>query len=650
MENEEAETPAIRREQARILLARVFLVLVTAQSLILLITILSDYSTNRNSVVGGYSFLRLIMEAATLLGVLLLSFITIRAYTRPDWFAGILRSADRTIITNVNSLAVAQCVLLFLAFLLSYLIFLVQSNSIPDAPYFLTMLVNRAYYILVFAAAGALELFAFLMFEYWKELRSRSRDTSRYLLILFIVTGCVFQWLTLVLKAEWIFPLGWFWTFRVRHFRTSHLIELVVLAAGLVCIQFVLGKPKRRFWNVALSLLLFYAMMISFGVAEGHGLESVRLKYFNTKLSDVARISACESHVDLLNAVREYNALFGSDFWLATKPPGTFAFYKLIGEMLTDISPKLTVGSENCFTNLSQILVIAVPLLFPLILLPISSLQRLLDDGQISRVEGFLYMSTPSVLLMMLLSDQFLYPFLFVISVLILGLSVTRKSFGLGFAAGFFAFLSTYVSFSLLPLFGLAVVWFAASILYDNASPFAIERKRLFPLIGFIAGVGVAWLAAGLLLNYDPISRYQMAFQHHRDIKHVILTLLNIGKYVILNNLEFAAWSGFPLILLFAAAVVRSLNGLAKRRATRRNVFAFSFFMAYLVTNLLGQTDGEVGRMWMFMLPVIVVLASEEAATLLQNRIRSVQFIFTLQFITAYLMFRYMDIGVVWGH
>ena len=39
--------------------------------------------------------------------------------------------------------------------------------------------------------------------------------------------------------------------------------------------------------------------MVSFGFAEGQGLESIRLKYYQTKHSDVARI-ACDADVDVL--------------------------------------------------------------------------------------------------------------------------------------------------------------------------------------------------------------------------------------------------------------------------------------------------------------------------------------------------------------
>ena len=137
-------------------------------------------------------------------------------------------------------------------------------------------------------------------------------------------------------------------------------------------------------------------------------------------------------------------------------------------------------------------------------------------------------------------------------------------------------------------------------------------------------GIGLAWILTTGFLQYDPIFRYHQAFQNHREIKHFETSLENLARYALLNNSEFMVWSGFPMLILFFASTGRSIYTLLRNQVTRFNIFTIAFFLTYLVINLLGQTKGEVGRMWMFLLPVISVIAGKEVQMLLKDPVRGI--------------------------
>ncbi len=78
------------------------------------------------------------------------------------------------------------------------------------------------------------------------------------------------------------------------------------------------------------------------------------------------------------------------------------------------------------------------------------------------------------------------------------------------------------------------------------------------------------------------------------------------------------------MLILFFASTGRSIYTLLRNQVTRFNIFTIAFFLTYLVINLLGQTKGEVGRMWMFLLPVISVIAGKEVQMLLKDPVRGI--------------------------
>ncbi len=101
---------------------------------------------------------------------------------------------------------------------------------------------------------------------------------------------------------------------------------------------------------------------------------------------------------------------------------------------------------------------------------------------------------------------------------------------------------------------------------------------------------------------------------------------------------EFVTWSGPALILLFLSALPVYL-----RRPTRAGGLLLAFLLTYLALNLLGQTHGEVQRLWIFLLPPVCLYAAPQTRKLFPRAFPGVALALTLQLLTALLTYAFQD-------
>ena len=117
-----------------------------------------------------------------------------------------------------------------------------------------------------------------------------------------------------------------------------------------------------------------------------------------------------------------------------------------------------------------------------------------------------------------------------------------------------------------------------------------------------------------------------------------------IWDAALLNNAEFITWTGIPLVLLFLANAWRSLKGFLHHKLTQVDSLLAAFIITYAGLNIFGQTNGEVQRLWIFMVPLFALFSSEE---LRQRFGRYKNFMLllavVLQLVTTLLLFVFQD-------
>jgi hypothetical protein len=129
-------------------------------------------------------------------------------------------------------------------------------------------------------------------------------------------------------------------------------------------------------------------------------------------------------------------------------------------------------------------------------------------------------------------------------------------------------------------------------------------------------------LARGLL-NYDFLPRFErtMSINHNFDFylrvgqqpppgpEPLGVRLGQILGAAWINNLDFAAAIGFPIYIFFLAQAVRRVWRFIKGQAAHGDVILFALLLSFIVLNLAGTAQGEVPRLWLFWLPMVVLLA-----------------------------------------
>jgi hypothetical protein len=165
------------------------------------------------------------------------------------------------------------------------------------------------------------------------------------------------------------------------------------------------------------------------------------------------------------------------------------------------------------------------------------------------------------------------------------------------------------------------------------------SRRLLQPLAGIVLGFVIVWIGMWMSVGYSPVMRLGAAIQKHRAIKGVRPGLTELLQYGVLNNAEFALWIGFPMLILLWVEIVWRTARAVKGDAAIRDTLGGSLLLTLAALNVVGQTKGEVGRLWLFLVPLVCVVASGAATRLFLDRSRSVAFIMAIELATGALMF-----------
>jgi len=161
--------------------------------------------------------------------------------------------------------------------------------------------------------------------------------------------------------------------------------------------------------------------------------------------------------------------------------------------------------------------------------------------------------------------------------------------------AGLLLALAVFFSYGYLaaaPLVGLLAL---------TAKPRPVERTLLLA-----AGFLLPWIALALAAGYDPWASFRVATESHHAIA---VASRSYGTWLIWNPYDFLLLLG-PAVLIPAAAALFTRD--EERRLAHR-ALAWSWWALLLALILSGTVRGEVGRIWLFLMPFACLLAAAEA-------------------------------------
>jgi hypothetical protein len=399
----------------------------------------------------------------------------------------------------------------------------------------------------------------------------------------------------------------------------------VILAAGVAwpyAIRLTLRGSTRTGWLATGSLVLVgFLWQQSLALAEKRGVDGMRDQLLRSGHSEFAR-TVTTRHLRPMELIPNYERFVEApdQEFARSKPPGNVLVFWAAARAAAILMPHVwdpPVPTDSIYVanayhwRLANFATLFFPLVSCAVLIPLAWLGGQLLGEKHALWPALLYLLAPSVALVPLHLDQVLYPLL---ACGLWSLTVAavrargRAALLLGTAVGAVAWLSVFVSFSLLPALPLALAFAVAALRME-------QRKGLGTLMGPLSAAAGAFLtlsfAAWIALGYDSLERFRRAMDNHSRWKgweesfRVPATFTNLA--------EFGYWLGVPLVLLFVFGILTALRRPAANDGDRSWLVPVSIgtCLVLVATALFGRTLSEVNRIWIFFIPAVVTVAAQ---------------------------------------
>lgn len=481
---------------------------------------------------------------------------------------------------------------------------------------------------------------------------------SSMIIVLVIIVANFVYWVILLLQLKWLVSIpAWYWEFIIKPWSINDIFYVLVAGISIGIAALLALKFKKIALALVVIFITGWMMQIGIGFLEGEGIESFKNRYFGTYHAAYPKLASVNNN-SLFENIYFYDNTF-TDLFTRTKPPGLMSIYTALERIINGNPTTSGLTDELRYDRLSNAIVLIFPILgMAIVFLLYAFSQKYLiffADWQYL-LPPTLLIFTPNFILFSLFADQVIYPALFLSGTWLIYIGFSRQSYFAAFGLGILLYIFAFFAFTMLPLFIVAgvflfMLWWQAP---DRHSLIDQFKKGVVFLLGAVA----AYFLFRGLLNYDFIPRFSetTTINHNMDFylrvgqeipleKEPLTTRLSqIFNAMWVNNLEFATTVGIGIYILFLIYGIRLIIRTIKRRFESDDIYLASLFFSFLILNLSGSTQGEVARLWLFWVPMVVILASKEIITRFKNPALITAGLIFIQMITILLTFHYQDL------
>ena len=442
--------------------------------------------------------------------------------------------------------------------------------------------------------------------------RSRVQQVAALVSEPFVVLGLVH--LTVL---GWRLPLfdrlpGWVFTTHATPVRTLWWAVLAVLPGVSLGLSW---RLRRRPW-VALLLLVLggTAFQQALAWSEGRGLDGMRERILRSGHAEFADAAVSQRSLWMVASHYEQKVQGGElGRYAHSKPPGTLLTYMATERLSRMFAHGKTVEARRSALNSAA--AILWPFVGYLVLVPLFVVVRRLTNPGTALLTCASYVVVPSVALITLHTDQFLFPLLAVTTVWAGQEAALRRSRVAAFGTGAALWLAGFFTFPLL-LTGALVGAVMGSTLLQGEEPGEPSALRQWSglMVAVALGVVTGALVFRLALGYDALARFADARAFNVAWKGWDGGAFETLYFAWMNLLEWSLWAGVPIVLLACARVGRAVRQVAAAQWQGGVALALSFALVVGYVAFFGQSKGETARLWLFLVPFASALAAEELA------------------------------------
>lgn len=247
---------------------------------------------------------------------------------------------------------------------------------------------------------------------------------------------------------------------------------------------------------------------------------------------------------------------------------------------------------------------------------------RALLHGRGVRLAALLAATLPALLLFAPKSVQ-LYAPLGLLLFWLFHTGLVRSSLWRLFAAGLLLSFLSFLSLGnatlalLLALYGGMMWWLPEAparlpLLRESA-----WKERVGQVLAFGSGAAAVWLLYWAGWGVAPWEIARVGLAQHYDL---VTSLRRYEWWVRWNLLDLLVFSGWPLILGFGGSLLLAVRGWRRRAVKAVDCLAAALVMLILALDLSGSARGEVGRIWLFFMPLLAYPAARFWQTLLPGK------------------------------
>ena len=244
--------------------------------------------------------------------------------------------------------------------------------------------------------------------------------------------------------------------------------------------------------------------------------------------------------------------------------------------------------------------------------LPAFALARLLLHGRTIRLATLLAATIPALLLFAPKSVQLYAPLTLTLFWLFqMGLN-KRSSFWL-FVAGCVLSLMTFLSLGNTALILLFVLYtLSLNLLAGRKQLTAFNQPvpwiTLIKLLFFFAVGSISiWFLYWIIWGTSPLAIAQTGLQQHYKL---VTSIRRYDWWLSWNIVDLILFAGWPLMLGFLGGLFLLFRQWRKKSIAAVDILAFSLLLLVILLNISGSARGEVGRIWLFFMPLLAFPAA----------------------------------------
>lgn len=223
---------------------------------------------------------------------------------------------------------------------------------------------------------------------------------------------------------------------------------------------------------------------------------------------------------------------------------------------------------------------------------PVYFITKKIIDHQSAIKAVFLYAVIPSLSFFALIFDPF-YAIIPILSFLLFYSGITHKKLISVFLAGLVSSLGLFFSLSILPSLAAGLIYFAIYI-YKNKL-----KYWKYLILSYLSGF-MGFQALLISLGYNILYSAHEVIRHQAPREYL--------DWVIFNPYDFFVYLGLPISLLFIYLFYKNFKQKELLKNPSAGLMA-AFCIPFIALILTGASRGEVGRIWipMMFIPVIMV-------------------------------------------